>query len=200
MHTRRPAALLIAAVLSCGVATSSPIRVLPQGERDVTAPIVLPEKEAQALFNDAIQWSRINHLETGGCFRVFHSTGRYVIVVDVVERVEWRRQHRVHLDCKPTDGIWHTHWQTESAEFVGCNMSRAADLYLISPAAALGIVVCGLGKDSVIPYSYHPKTDSLRRELAKNAVFIQWSTEGNRYRCEDEPEASLKRPVINCQQ
>ncbi len=171
--------------------------------QDPTRPIVLAEDNAQRLFDDAIQWSRKTGLETGGCFRVFHATNKHIVVVNAVERVKWRRSHTVLLDCAVTDGQWHTHPAKESARYVGCDVSRSADQYLIDPDAALGLIVCGVGRDSTIPYSYNAVADSgflqfMRSHPDAAAARAQESSVEDRYRCLDEPKESLSRPIIHC--
>lgn len=169
----------------------------------VMEPVILPDIYSERLFYDAIRWSKSYELETGGCFNVVGVVGNKVLIADAVERVIWRRSGAVQLDCSQFDGIWHTHWRDESKKWAGCNVNRAKDLFLISRNSALGLIVCGARRDSLIPYDYSPEADSvyqdtLRKDpklaFAERAAIIQ----ARQFRCEDESLVSLKRPIINC--
>lgn len=195
MRTRLVVGLIVLSI-SC---VATPLRV------EMGNTIVLADDQSQALFDSALVWSRIHGLETGGCFRIFAVSGNKVIVSDAVERVVWRRADRVMLGCTEGQGIWHTHWLPEGATSVGCNVSRAMDLILIGPNRSLGLVVCGLGRDSVIPYNYSAKADSNYKasvardpEIRAGEDSLRKEIEG--FRCENEPEESLKRPSVYCKE
>jgi hypothetical protein len=170
----------------------------------VSNPIVLSASDAQQLFDDAIRWSRAHQMETGGCFSEIRVINSRVIVFDAREVVIWRRRHATQVACSINDGIWHTHWQPEDSSYVGCNMSRAADRRLIGPDM-LGLVICGVGRDSVIPYTYSYTADSSYQaygiahpDFARRAA-ISDSVNAS-FTCADEPEESLRRPRVLCRQ
>lgn len=163
-------------------------------------------KASQELFDDAIRWSRANKLETGGCFSAWVETspdGTRALVLNARESVSWRRPHLVGLVCGFGDGIWHTHWSPESDSTAGCNMARAADLHLIGPNAALGIVVCGVGVDSVIAYHYSVRADSVHQaaRAADPAAARRADIDVEarlRWTCADESAASKARAGLVC--
>ena len=192
--------VIYAAVLACATTAS------PSSERieiRVSEPVIIASNETQAVFDDAIAWSREHQLETGGCFTVFKVIGNKVFITDAVERVIWRRGAWVQLDCADTAAIWHTHWQEETSATVGCNVARAQDIVSISPDAALGLVICGAGRDSVIPYTHSVAEAKEQREyLEKNPDVAERMRlaheEANRYTCAQESPESMVRPMINC--
>lgn len=188
-------AILVAILVAC--ATLPPDLI-------VTDPQIVADKESQALFDDAIRWSRLHGLETGGCFKVWKVIGNNVIVTDAVESVNWRRAHVVQLRCGRRDGIWHTHWSPEDSSRVGCNVQqRAKDVFLIGPESILGLVVCGVGRDSLIPFHYDAVADSLNQQhLKQNPEYAKAEERARKeyetYRCANEPHESLKRSGIKC--
>lgn len=194
----------------CAALVACAATVLPSGKDTnlapdliVRHPIILPDGTSQALFNDALRWSRENHLETGGCFSVYRVVGDKIIVTDAIEKVYWRREDKVLLQCAPRDGIWHTHWKPEDKATVGCNVKRAADLYLINEQSVLGLIICGIGRDSIKPYDYDEQADSTHEEyLRQNPAAVQQerrdALEEMTYTCANEPPASRRRPTINC--
>ena len=164
---------------------------------------VFYENSSQALFDDAIKWSRANKLETGGCFDVFQISGNKVLVFDAVESVHWRREVAVQLDCGDTQGLWHTHWMPADGNVVGCNVNDAMDRITVSKKRRMNVVICGVGRDSVIPYVYDEEADStLTRYLRDNpGVLLARVAEAladTNYKCKDESAVSLARPTINC--
>lgn len=185
-------ALFLVALVACGAFAGTGYSA-PAVDGD--GEIVLIDKQSMALFTDAIHWSRQYGLETGGCFQVFSQTGKYIIIDDAVETVRWRRPLRVLLNCHPEDGIWHTHWLAESDTVVGCNVGRSQDLWLIGPYHPFGLVICGVGKDSVIPYTYDA-TNKPGENMSPEALAKQKAD--TLYRCVDEPPASLFRPLNIC--
>jgi hypothetical protein len=158
------------------------------GQAPTLTPI--PDTRAQALFDDAIRWSRATGLETGGCFSILRVWGTATLVVhDATEAVYYRRPLKVAIRCEHYQGVWHTHWLPESDSTVGCNVSRAADLYLIGPRHPFGLTVCGVGRDSVIPFTYDPTHQPPPSPPEPGDTL---------YRCKDEPVASLRRGKYTC--
>jgi hypothetical protein len=176
--------LFAIAVIACGAMTVGP--------SFTTFP--LTDTPSQKLFDDAERWSRREHLETGGCFSIF-AAGQHPVITDATESVKWRRPMKVQLNCAPTDGIWHTHWLAESDSSVGCNVGNSRDLWLIGPSHPLGIVVCGIGRDSAITYTYDP---SGQPATATDSFTLIRMQADSFYRCVDEPPVSLRRPRHAC--
>lgn len=179
------------------------VTAAPMPRVDLLAQVVITDDASQHVLEEAFRWARTHQLETGGCFRIFAVHGDKIIVTDVEERVNWRREDRVSLDCPDHSPIWHTHYKPESGSSVGCNMPRAQDLYLIDKETPLGLVVCGLGRDSVIPYNYSAKADSLHKALLADYPKMKAEEDSlervtNGHRCGNEPAESMKRSNINC--
>lgn len=187
-------ALLLAS--ACVAAAPSIVEII------LEHPVVLSEIKAQRLFDDAITWSRQHELETGGCFTIHRIIGQNIIAVDARERVVWRRKHTVAVNCPTGSSIWHTHWQPRNDTlYAGCNVQRGADPRLIDPSTPLGLVICGVGRDSVIPYTYSAAADSAwEAYLAARPDYadqLRLQEDARlRYSCADEPKASRSRPEV----
>lgn len=172
---------------------------------DIPNTTLLADNKTQAVFDDAWDWSVKHRLETGGCFTVFDVVGTLIVVFDAVERVTWRREDRVQLDCGKGQSIWHTHWKPEDSTSVGCNVARGQDIYLIEPERPLGLVVCGKGRLNLIPYNYTPKADSTHKAALRDSPWLQayedsLDKETKGYHCPDEPRASRERPALTCKE
>lgn len=158
---------------------------------------------SQAIFDDAMRWSRANELETGGCFSIFRNIGKMVPVYEAREEVAYRRPHMVGIVCEPDEGMWHTHWQKEDSTSVGCNVAKAQDLGTASPSRVLNLTICGVGRDSVVSYIYIAQAEADQtaweeknpEAVQKHNAKLEADSLG---KCSREAPASLKRPTINC--
>jgi hypothetical protein len=172
---------------------------------DIPTTTILADNKSQSLFDDAFEWSLKNQLETGGCFKIFDVVGTLIEVSDAVERVSWRRKDSVNLECGEGEAIWHTHWAPESGWSVGCDVARGQDIYLIEKERPLGLVVCGKGRLSLIPYNYDAQADSIHKKALRELPGLKEQEDSlekttKKYRCPDEPRASRERPALNCKE
>lgn len=200
-------------LIACLFTACSPI----QGQQDTSGTITLP-LDSIKVFVDApglqimyggLAWSRQHVLETGGCYNIFNIKGYNVFVTDVTERVVWRRQHRVQLDCTGYYGSWHTHYERAKAGIVDCNMRwvpgdtvMPQDIYHANKDGRMYLVICGFGLDSVIPYAYDAAADSAQLAWDKDRpvdlqALLQEQAD-TLYHCKDESVVSLRRPHIYC--
>jgi hypothetical protein len=153
-----------------------------------TSPI--PDVQSQALFDDAIEWSKKEGLETAGCFDLI-VVGKASVVAFATEKVHWRRPMRVQFACNIGQGIWHTHWLPESDSTVGCNLLRAEDRATMGPHHPLGVVICGKGRDSVRYYTWDTTMARIRKVKPITHKNVRMS-------CTNEPPASLQRGHVDC--
>lgn len=173
-----------------------PLALLACASLQQTTPVA--DVRSQLLFDEAITWSREAQLETAGCFDVY-TLGRTTVVANAVERVFWRRAHATNFACNRGQGIWHTHWLPESDSTVGCNLERAYDRGTLGPHHPVGVVICGVGRDSLRLYAWDTTmARAMRGARKRGAQVAPPLTDTLPKTCDTEPVASRVRGRLTC--
>lgn len=117
--------------------------------------IVLADDTSLRLFDSTIRAARHERVEMGGCFRYFPIATTRIIAYEARVHDMRRKFLEVTVDCPVDQGVWHTHWITPDDTAWNPRDLRCApserDRQL--NAHLFGIVVCGIGRDSLVGFT-----------------------------------------------
>lgn len=111
--------------------------------------LALPNGALKVL-NEAARSARQSQLELGGCATLEARKGYLFYVSDPYVSFAYTSRDSMGLVCRTDAVLWHTHVDVDDLPALRCQPSETD----VKNTPVLGIIVCGIGKDSLIPFGW----------------------------------------------